>query len=139
MRAAALDVMRVPSSSEPRLKQNVVGVDSPRVGLLHHILGLRSSPEREMSSEISPGRAGAAPALEEDLVLAQLRALGADLSQPRDVRHYLYFPTEASARAAERELAELGYMTEVDGATKSDEVAAKPWRVLASAERVADD
>lgn len=76
---------------------------------------------------------------DEDLVLAQLRALGADLSQPRDVRHYLYFANEASADAAARELRELGYNVEVGPAAGADEPAPNPWCVLASAERVADE
>jgi hypothetical protein len=47
----------------------------------------------------------------DDLLLRQLAGLGADLSQPRHVLHYLYFGDEASATAAERQVANAGYET----------------------------
>lgn len=52
-----------------------------------------------------------APQSADDLLLSQLAALGADLSQPRHVLHYLYFGDEASATAAERQVASAGYET----------------------------
>jgi Regulator of ribonuclease activity B len=47
----------------------------------------------------------------DELLLRQLAGLGADLSQPRHVLHYLYFADEASATAAERHVAGAGYET----------------------------
>lgn len=47
------------------------------------------------------------------LVLGQLIQAGADLTQPRHVLHYLYFPDEAQAEAASLEAAGRGFTAEV--------------------------
>lgn len=99
------------------------------MGWLRSLFSFRPSPALE------PYDTGA----EGDLVLAQLRALGADLSKPRDVRHYLYFPEDARAQAAADELHELGYEVIVELTPGGAETAQNPWCVIASAERVADE
>ncbi len=60
-------------------------------------------------------------------VLEQLRQLGADLSQPRHVIHYLYLPNrEAAVDAAER-LQSEGFAVNVDRAADRS----TRWAVLA--------
>jgi hypothetical protein len=56
------------------------------MGLLRRLLGGAGSPGK--------------PADGDAAVIAQLVAAGADLSRPRPVDFFLYFPTEAAARQA---------------------------------------
>jgi Regulator of ribonuclease activity B len=72
------------------------------------------------------------PAALDQLVIAQLRALGADLTRPRHVRHYLYFAEEEDARHAARDIEHAGYDVTV---TEPDE-AAHVWTVLAEGYRI---
>jgi hypothetical protein len=68
------------------------------------------------------------------LILAELRSLGADLSQPREVLHYLYVPTEAAAAEASQEARDQGYTTEVRPA--AEQAGPHPWLVLATKDEV---
>ena len=52
------------------------------------------------------------------LVLRQLEALGADLSRPRHVIHYLYFGEEGQARPAAEAIEAAGYTVAVEGPTE---------------------
>ena len=70
-------------------------------------------------------------AIDED-VLRQLRGLGADLSRPRHVRHFLYFEEEAFARRAAEQVERADYDATVTA--PSDEVPV--WTVLAEGFRV---
>jgi len=68
---------------------------------------------------------------EHDLeILETLEEHGADLSEPREVRIDLLFPTEESAQAADEELTELGY--EVVGFESAGEE--EPWAIRATSE-----
>src|SRR5688572_33412876 len=64
------------------------------------------------------------------LILDELRSLGADLSQPREVLHYLYVPTEAAATEASQEARDQGYTTEIRPA--GGQAGPHPWLVLAN-------
>lgn len=76
------------------------------------------------------------PAPELDLLLVRrLRAVGADLTQPRRIVHFLYFDSEAGARAAAIEIEEGGY--DVTVAPPDGEVA--KWSVTAEGARVVDE
>jgi Regulator of ribonuclease activity B len=76
---------------------------------------------------------GAAGGGGDRLVLDQLRQAGADLSQPREVLHYLYAPTREDADALAAAVRAEGYEVEVrDSATGGP----RPWLVLATAHRV---
>jgi hypothetical protein len=66
------------------------------------------------------------------LVLRQLAGLGADLTRPRHVVHYLYFPGEQQARAAADVVADAGYSIVVEPPT--DRIA--EWCVKADTTRV---
>jgi Regulator of ribonuclease activity B len=67
----------------------------------------------------------------DSLVIRQLAAHGANLSRPRDVQHYLYFPTEPEASNAAQILEGEGYGVEVSmGADNIN------WLVLASSSQV---
>lgn len=77
-------------------------------------------------------RAPATPAEADRRALRQLEALGADLTKPRHVIHFLYFEDEASARRAAAEIEKAGYSAKVlapDGAFRE-------WRVHADGTRV---
>ena len=68
------------------------------------------------------------------LILDELRSLGADLSQPREVLHYLYVPTEAAAAEASQQARDQGYTTEVLPA--AEQAGPHPWLVLATTDEV---
>ncbi len=68
------------------------------------------------------------------MIVDQLRRAGADLSQPRDVVHYLYLPFEEAASTASHRLREAGYTTEVRSA--AGPAGANPWLVVARKEEV---
>ena len=77
------------------------------------------------------------PAEGDQLILGQLRTAGADLTQPREVLQYLYFPTEAAADEAADALRAYGY--EVKVRPSATDAAANPWLALATAELVVDE
>lgn len=68
------------------------------------------------------------------LLLDQLLAHGADLTQPRHVLHFLYFPGEVGARAAAREIERLTYAVTVTA--PGDDIP--DWSVCAEGERLVD-
>jgi hypothetical protein len=70
-------------------------------------------------------------AVDQDVV-RQLRGLGADLSRPRHVRHFLYFQEEGFARRAAEQIEKADYDATV--APPSDEVPV--WTVRAEGFRV---
>jgi hypothetical protein len=83
-----------------------------------------------------PKAAAVTPTYEVDddrVALIQLRAAGADLSRPTELRHYLYLPTRAQAEQATAELVARGFVPEVrtprglqpDGHVETD------WAVVA--------
>jgi hypothetical protein len=67
-------------------------------------------------------------------VLTQLESLGADLTRPREVLHYLYFPAESSASEAAEAIVACGYRVAVKPAPQE----ASSWLVVATAEVTVD-
>jgi hypothetical protein len=66
---------------------------------------------------------------EHDLeILETLEEHGADLSEPREVRVHLYFPSETQAEAAGEELTEAGYDVVAFEAAGEEE----PWHIRAA-------
>lgn len=74
------------------------------------------------------------PAEADDLVLRQLSGLGADLTRPRHVIHFLYFGNEASATAAADDIRNGGYETTLT----SPDGTIPQWSVRAESHRVTD-
>lgn len=68
----------------------------------------------------------------DQLVLRQLQRLGADLTRPRHVVHYLYFGAEEQARTAAATIDDAGYAIVVEPPT--DSIA--EWCVKADTTRV---
>src|SRR6266496_3795519 len=79
---------------------------------------------------------GADTAEGDRLVLDALVKAGADLSLPREVLHYFYFPDEANARSVAVELRQGGFEAEAPLQTAPVEETRNPWRVLATVNTV---
>jgi hypothetical protein len=77
------------------------------------------------------------PTSSDERVLRELEEAGADLSQPRDIVHFLYVATPADARAVIASLHQHGFECEEREAADSDE-APHPWLILARKHGVAD-
>ena len=74
------------------------------------------------------------PAPELDLLLVRrLRSVGADLTRPRAIVHFLEFPSETDARTAAGEIEAGGYQVTVARAESGQ------WSVRAEATRVVDE
>ena len=71
----------------------------------------------------------------DQISLKHLRRVGADLSLPRHILHFLYFEDEQAARAAGEALSAGGYQFEVN---PPDEQVAE-WVVRAETTRVVDE
>jgi hypothetical protein len=67
-------------------------------------------------------------------VLDQLRALGVNLSKPRDARFYLYLRTREDAQSAAAAVRRQGFAVEVTPA--AGEPPEHPWLVLASRDMI---
>jgi hypothetical protein len=90
--------------------------------------------------EPEPERAeGGPPADDDKHVLKQLRKAGANLSRPREVVHYLYFPTQVAAEQASHELRGAGYMIDVRPAANAAENPPNPWLMEARIHTVVDE
>ena len=72
------------------------------------------------------------------MVLAQLEKSGADLTQPRDLVHYLYVPSQDAAEQAAAELRNLSYTAEAKLAAGVQPDDPNPWLVLANVDAVVD-
>lgn len=68
----------------------------------------------------------------DQIVVKQLRSLGADLSRPRHVRHFIYFELQSHAQRAAEEIERADYTTSITA--PSDEVPV--WTVVAEGYRV---
>ena len=73
------------------------------------------------------------------MVLAELERNGADLTEPRDLVHYLYVPSQAAANEAAAELRSLGYTAKPQRGAGSQPGDANPWLVLANIDAVVDE
>jgi hypothetical protein len=69
-------------------------------------------------------------------VIEQLRALGADLNQPRELIHYLYLPAPEVSRQAAKALRSRGYSTEERAAANANENPPNPFLVMATSQTV---
>jgi Regulator of ribonuclease activity B len=78
------------------------------------------------------GKPPSDPAKIDQIVLQQLRSLGADLSLPRHVRHFLYFHVQSDAQRAAEEVERADYSATVQA--PSEEVPV--WTVVAEGFRV---
>jgi hypothetical protein len=72
-------------------------------------------------------------------VLKQLRKGRANLSRPREVVHFLYFPTQVAAERASHELRGEGYMIDVRPAANAAEKPPNPWLMEARIFAVVDE
>jgi hypothetical protein len=68
------------------------------------------------------------------IILMQLRRLGAELTLPRHVVHYLYFGDEANARRAAEESSKAAWETSVNAPSER----IPQWSVPVEATRVVD-
>jgi regulator of ribonuclease activity B len=91
-------------------------------------MGLRRFLRREPTPTLTP-REG------DRRILEELRNLGADLSRPRHVIQYLYFPDEEGARGAAATLAASGYEVRVN--PPGD--AVPDWNAIAETHVVVDE
>ena len=91
-------------------------------------MGLRRLFRRDPQPSSTPGDG-------DRLILEQLRSHGADLTQPREVRHYSYFADRAAADAAAEAMREWGYGVTVEESATGDGT----WLALATAEVVVDE
>jgi Regulator of ribonuclease activity B len=72
-------------------------------------------------------------------VLKQLRRLGANLARPREVIHFLYFPTQVAAEQASHHLRGEGYMIDVRPAANVADNPPNPWVMEARIVAVVDE
>jgi hypothetical protein len=72
----------------------------------------------------------------DQLILQQLKSLGADIHKPREVIHYLYLPTRKAAHQAADALRLKGYLAEEQMAADAKENPPNPFLVLARNEIV---
>ena len=82
---------------------------------------------RDEDEDLDEPVEGAPPGQADKQVLKQLRRLGANLSRPREVIHFLYFPTQVAAEQASHQLRGEGYMIDVRPAGNAAENPPNPW------------
>src|SRR5215211_469948 len=75
----------------------------------------------------------------DQLVLRKLRRAGANLSRPREVIHFLYFPTQVAAEKAATQLRGEGYAIDVRPAANAAENPPNPWLMEARIHAVIDE
>ena len=91
---------------------------------------------RSDDEELAPD---APPDARDRQVLKQLRRLGANLSKPREVVHFVYFPTQVAAERASHELRGEGYMIDVRPAANAAENPPNPWLLEARNFTIVDE
>jgi hypothetical protein len=69
-------------------------------------------------------------------LVAQLQQNGADITKPREILHYLYFPSEDLARNTVEELSKWGHEASEKLSKHPTADAAKPWVVIGRRETV---
>jgi regulator of RNase E activity RraB len=72
-------------------------------------------------------------------LVAQLQQNGADITKPREILHYLYFPSEDLARNTVEQLSKSGYEASEKLSKHSTADAAKPWVVIGRRETVVNE
>lgn len=88
--------------------------------------------------ELDPSPTGR-PEKGDQQVLKQLRKLGANLSRPREITHFLYFPTQVAAEQASHQLRGEGYMIDVRPAANAADTPPNPWLMEARVVSVVDE
>ena len=71
-------------------------------------------------------------------LIGKLREQGADLGKPREIRHYLYFPTASMAQRAGQRLRSENYEIQEKKSEATPEVTTDLWVVIASKETIVD-
>lgn len=99
--------------------------------VFRRLFGGSSEPKPDQSTKVSHFDTAAEG---DRLIVEQLRSLGADLSKPREVLHYVYLPSQDAAQAAGRELEAKGFAVEVRPAAGAP--GPNPWLCLATIEEV---
>jgi hypothetical protein len=80
------------------------------------------------------GKPPATGAEADRITLRKLQGMGADLTRPREILHFLELPSEAAAAGASDELVRAGYTPTTTAATEPG----AGWTVRAQAMRVVD-
>jgi hypothetical protein len=75
----------------------------------------------------------------DQMILDQLAGMGEDLTHPREIVHYLYFPTQEAARTVAGALREDGFTAEPQPAANAHEHPPNPWLVLATGRCVVNE
>jgi regulator of RNase E activity RraB len=99
--------------------------------VFRRLFGGGSEPKPEQPTKVSHFDTAAEG---DRLIVEQLRSMGADLSKPREVLHYVYLPSQEAAQAAGSELQAKGYSVEVRPAAGPP--GPNPWLCLATIEEV---
>jgi hypothetical protein len=73
------------------------------------------------------------------MILSRLTKLGAEMTKAREVRHYLYLPSQEAASSAAKTLRSEGYEAEERLAGNAASNPPNPWLVLAKIEGVVND
>src|SRR5918995_373228 len=94
---------------------------------------------RDEDEDLDEPVAGGPPGQADKQVLKQLRRLGANLSRPREVIHFLYFPTQVAAEQASHQLRGEGYAIDVRPAANADQNPPNPWLMEARIRAVVDE
>jgi Regulator of ribonuclease activity B len=89
--------------------------------------------------ELEEPVSGGPPEKGDKQVLKQLRRLGANLSRPREVVHFVYFPTQVAAEQASHQLRGEGYMIDVRPAANAADNPPNPWLMEARNYAVVDE
>jgi hypothetical protein len=79
------------------------------------------------------------PAAGDQMILEQLAGMGEDLTRPREVVHYLYFPSAEAAKTVAGALREDGFKAEPQLAAHAGENPPNPWVVLATGRCVVNE
>ena len=99
----------------------------------------KPKPRDEDDDYLDEPVSGRAPEKGDKQVLKQLRRLGANLSRPREVVHFLYFPTQVTAEQASHQLRGEGYMIDVRPAANAADNPRNPWLMEARNYTVVDE
>ena len=99
----------------------------------------KPKPRDEDDDGLDEPVSGRGPEKGDKQVLRQLRRLGANLSRPREVVHFLYFPTQVAAEQASHQLRGEGYMIDVRPAANAADNPPNPWLMEARNYTVVDE
>jgi len=100
---------------------------------------LFKKPRADWSGEFEEREEPKASKDPDQAVLKELRKIGANLSKPREVIHFLYFPTQVAAEKASTQLRGEGYAIDVRPAANADENPPNPWLMEARVYAVVDE